>query len=249
MKIQIENHDVNVTVETPHSVLVNKNEVMNICGKVYDVIDSIYNPTLITVSDNIDIPEVVKTIKKTQPTIISERDNMVIRPRIPNNVVDIKDLTIKKAVTENALVRCPVCGQAHCLAVPSGNHIYLMRRDFKKDEFGIIAEFDSLNGEDFVNVCCKPETDRKAYYQDLQNMSFIYNKDFTVDNDTELFCPVCCKSSKFTLWKEVFENPLMYFETEHLCDACGGEKLEKLIKKKKVYECDYCGLQTDYKED
>ena len=146
-------------------------------------------------------------------------------------------------------MRCPSCGQAHCLAVPSGNHIYLMRRDFKDNEFGIIAEFDSLNSEDFVNVCCKPETDRKDYYQDLQNISFMDNTDFAVNNDTEIFCPVCCHSNTFSSWKDAFENPLSYFETEQLCDACGGEKLEKLIKKHKVYQCDKCGLQTDFKED
>jgi predicted RNA-binding Zn-ribbon protein involved in translation (DUF1610 family) len=252
MKIQIENHDVNITVETPHSVLVNKNEIMNICGKVYDVIDSIYNPTLITVSDNIDIPEAVKTIKQTQPTIISERDNMVIRPRIPNNAIDIKDLTIKQAVTEQALVRCPKCGQSHILAVNTGNRIYVMRKFYalaSKDEFRIIFEFDSLTSNDFLGIYCKPETNRKAYFDDVQKMPMIDDKDFVVNNDTEIFCPVCCKSDTFMNWKEAFENPLRYFETEHLCDACGGEKLEKLIRKHKIYQCDKCGLRTDFKED
>ena len=64
-----------------------------------------------------------------------------------------------------------------------------------------------------------------------------------------MICPVCHESDTFEAWKDTFENPLNYFETEHLCDACGGEKLEKLIKKKKVYACDSCGLITDFKEE
>jgi predicted RNA-binding Zn-ribbon protein involved in translation (DUF1610 family) len=49
-------------------------------------------------------------------------------------------------------------------------------------------------------------------------------------------------------WKKAFDEPLTFFETEHLCDACGGEKLEKLVKKTKMYQCDKCGLQTPFKE-
>ena len=246
MKIQIENNDgVKVMAESPHD-----NGLTHI-AKISEMMRDVMKALIVS-----DIAEDTEISKRTEKLIehvqevpvVKQEDRMIIRPRIPNNVVDINELTIEKAVTENALVRCPNCGQAHCLAVPSGNHIYLMRRDFKDNEFGIIAEFDSLNSEDFVNVCCKPETDRNAYYQDLQQMSFMYNTDFAVNNDTELFCPVCCKSHAFSSWKDAFENPLAYFETEALCDACGGEKLEKLIKKRKIYQCDKCGLQSDFKE-
>lgn len=243
MKIQIENNNVCVTVDTNYENY-DKKQILDICDKAYDTLTLAYERDIpFTERNDIDIALVNNTAKVPIP-----RDEMVIRPRIPNNVVDINELTIEKAVTENALVRCPNCGQAHCLAVPSNSHIYLMRRNFNDNEFGIIAEFNSLTSQDFVNVCCKPETDRKAYYEDLQSMSFEYNEDFAVNNETELFCPVCCKSNIFSSWKDAFENPLRYFETEHLCDACGGEKLEKLIKEKKVYECDKCGLQIDFKE-
>lgn len=171
-----------------------------------------------------------------------------IRKRLPNNVVDIKDLTVQQAIRESALVRCPKCGQAHCLAVSSGSRVYMMERQFSSNEFGIIAEFDSLGSQDFVNMCCKEDTDKQLYFKDLQALKPLDDKDFAVNNDTEIFCPVCHESNTFEIWKDAFENPLNYFETEHLCDACGGEKLEKWIKKKKVYACDSCGLISDFKE-
>lgn len=245
MKIKIENsNNVSIVINNlpDHS---SRETVKMFAGEMHKLISMMYG------DESENVVDVVKSVTSEVPVshTPSESNDFVIRPRIPNNVVDIKDLTIEKAVTENALVRCPSCGQAHCLAVPSGNHIYLMRRNLKDNEFGIIAEFDSLAGQDFINVCCKPETDRKAYYEDLQSMSFEDNTDFAVNNNTEIFCPVCCTSSTFNLWKDAFENPLDFFETEQLCDACGGEKLEKLIKKHKVYQCDKCGLQTDFKEE
>lgn len=199
--------------------------------------------------DNVD-----KTVDNLRPTLIQnpapkKEERPAFRDRLPNSVVDVKDLTIEKAVTENALVRCPKCGQAHCLAVPSNNHIYLMRRDYSKNEFGIIAEFSSLESSEFVNACCKPDTNRNAYFNDLQGFTFVDNADFTVDNDTEIFCPVCCKSDDFREWKKAFNTPLEFFETEHLCDACGGEMLPKMVKGKPYQECDKCKHTTEYKED
>lgn len=184
-----------------------------------------------------------------EPIIAPVSEFPTIRKRLPNNVVDIKDLTVQQAIRESALVRCPKCGQAHCLAVSSGSKVYMMERQFSSNEFGIISEFDSLGSRDFVNMCCKEDTDKHLYFKDLQALKPLDDKDFAVNNDTEIFCPVCHESNTFETWKDAFENPLNYFETEHLCDACGGEKLEKWIKKKKVYACDSCGLVSDFKEE
>lgn len=176
-------------------------------------------------------------------------DEFRIRERIPNNVVDVHTLDVKQAVTEKALVRCPHCGQAHCLAANAGSKIYMMERDFKADDFNIIAEFDSLTSEDFIGVCCKPDTDRLAYFQDLQNAETVNDSDFAVNNDSEIFCPVCCESDTFLNWKKAYETPLEFFETEHLCDVCGGETITKVVKKQKVNKCEKCGYETDYKEE
>lgn len=187
--------------------------------------------------------------KKTKEQIVLPKtDEFKVRERIPNNVVDVKELDIKQAVTEEALVRCPHCGQAHCLAVNAGNKIYVLERDFNENEFNIIAEFDSLTSDGFIGMCCKENTNKKAYFEDLQNVKIINYEDFVANNDTEIFCPVCCLSHSFIEWKNAYENPLNYFETEHLCDVCGGEVVTKMIKKQKVNKCEKCGHETPHKE-
>ena len=194
----------------------------------------------------IQIPEKKEEVKQI---VTTNNDEFRIRERIPNNVIDIKELDIKQAITEKALVRCPNCGQAHCLAVHSGSKVYVMERSFDKNDFNTIAEFDSLTSKGFIGMCCKPETDKKAYFDDLQSVPVISYDDFALDNNTEVFCPVCCKSDSFLNWKNAYENPLEYFETEHLCDVCGGEVITKMVKKQKVNKCEICGHETKYKED
>lgn len=246
MKIQIENNKdgIGVTVET-NDDNISKQQLAKICSDAYDIIDSLKSKP--AVQSEISNPMKIELVS-AQPK--QEMPKNLIRQRIPNNIVDIKDLSIEKAVTEEALVRCPHCGQAHCLAISSGdNKVYVMARNFDKNEFNTIAEFDSLTSEGLAKMCCKEDTDRQAYFNDLQSIRIIDYSDFMANNETEVFCPVCCKSDSFLEWKNAFENPLQYFETEHLCDACGGEKIEKLIKKRKVYQCESCGLVTDFKEE
>lgn len=197
-----------------------------------------------------NVSKIPKEERKIQPP---KRDEFKVRDRLPNNVVDIKDLNIKQAVTEQALVRCPKCGQSHVLAMKSGNCIYIMRKFYSytkgNDEFRNILELDSTQTDELFSMSCTPDTDKRAYFEDIQNVPMIDDKDFTVTNDTEIFCPVCCESDTFLNWKDAYENPLEYFETEHLCDACGGETITKMIKKNKVNKCEKCGHETPYKEN
>ena len=243
MKIEVEKNNIKLILKTESNI--SKEKANEVVGIFCNIIDSFGTST----NDNIK-PVLDYTKKQEQ---IMEKPKIIERPmvrnRLPNNAVDIADLTIKQAIKEKALVRCPKCGQSHCLAVSSGSRVYMMERQFSSNEFGIIAEFDSLGSQDFVNMCCKEDTDKQLYFKDLQALKPLDDKDFAVNNDTEIFCPVCHESNTFETWKDAFENPLNYFETEHLCDACGGEKLEKLIKKKKVYACDSCGLISDFKEE
>lgn len=247
MEIQIEHNGIKIS-GTGIPERTTKENLMNIAGSIYEMIQMVStNSANKSVEIPYKAPEVIKrTVEK------KESSSPLIRPRIPNNVVDISELDIKQAVTEEALVRCPGCGQSHVLAVNSGNRIYVMRKFYAisaSDEFRIVAEFDSLTSQDFIGMCCKPETNRKAYFEDIQKLKMLDDKDFAVDNNTEIFCPVCCKSYPFNEWKDAYENPLKYFETEHLCDACGGEKFEKVIKGGKKYECDSCGLTGYYNKD
>lgn len=257
MKILLEdNKGVSITATGLSDELI-QDEIANITIAMLDMIEMIHRHKNNSNKNNIvmqqkeptkeEMQAIEEVIKQSVSNTISSGVSL-IRPRIPNNIVDIRDLNIKQAITEKALVRCPHCGQAHCLTVNSGDNIYVMERDFVKNEFNVIAEFDSLNSNEFIGMCCKSDTDRLAYFNDLQNIQAINKNDFTANNDTEIFCPVCCTSNDFLQWKKAFENPLEYFETEHLCDICGGEKLEKIIREEKKYVCESCGYETKYKE-
>ena len=193
------------------------------------------------------VPE-AKPVEEPVNPIIYTTERPAFRDRLPNNIVDIKDLTVKQAVTENALVRCPECGQAHAIIVKSGSAMFLMRKDYDKNEFVVISEFDADQQETLLGVCCNERTNRAAYFTDLQAFNEMPGRDFTVNNETELFCPVCQKSNAFISWKETYDNPLSRFETEHLCDACGGEVVEKVVKGSTYTHCEYCGLERPSKE-
>ena len=235
--ISVKRGNYSVTVKVPEEVFNAKSET--IINTLKQCLNSISQETV----ENVITPQ-LSNIQNVAPV----KNEFKIRERIPNNVVDVKTLDIKQAVTEKALVRCPQCGQAHCLAVNSGSKVYVMEKDFDANDFNIIAEFDSLTSDGFVNMCCKTDTDRLAYFNDLQSVPVINRDDFTVNNDTEVFCPVCCKSDTFLNWKNAYESPLEYFETEHLCDVCGGETVTKMIKKQKVNKCEICKHETKYEE-
>lgn len=246
IKLSIADEEYTVYIEIPKDKF-NSNDTNIIIEQLKNLLS-----LLMKKENKIESCQMIQTPKKeeVQQTITTNnKDEFKIRERIPNNVVDIKELDIKQAVTEKALVRCPKCGQAHCLAVNSGSKIYVMERDFNKNDFNTIAEFDSFTNKGFIGMCCKPETDKKAYFNDLQNVSVVSYDDFTVNNDTEIFCPVCCESDTFFNWKNAYENPLEYFETEHLCSVCGGEMITKMVKKQKINKCEKCGHETKYKED
>lgn len=246
IKLSIADEEYTVYIEIPKDKF-NSNDTNIIIEQLKNLLS-----LLMKKENKIKSCQMIQTPKKeeVQQTITTNnKDEFKIRERIPNNVVDIKELDIKQAVTEKALVRCPKCGQAHCLAVNSGSKIYVMERDFNKNDFNTIAEFDSFTNKGFIGMCCKPETDKKTYFNDLQNVSVVSYDDFTVNNDTEIFCPVCCESDTFFNWKNAYENPLEYFETEHLCSVCGGEMITKMVKKQKINKCEKCGHETKYKED
>lgn len=242
IKLCVKHGDYSVSIKVPKEVFDTKAGILVTALK--QGLDSI-------IKEEIDSP---RPIIKEQPKkdIQPARDEFKIRERIPNNIVDIKDLDIKQAVTQQALVRCPHCGQAHVLAVNSGNKVYVMRKFYytnNTDEFKIIAEFDSSNTKGLFNMSCKPDTDKKAYFEDIQKINTIDDKDFAVTNDTEVFCPVCCQSDKFLNWKKAYESPLEFFETQQLCDVCGGEAITKIVKEQKVNKCEVCGHETSYKGD
>lgn len=245
VRVSIREEDCTVYVEMPSNIF-NSIDTSVVINELKKCLRLVLGREKAEFCPTVQIPE-----EKARPkqVITTNSDDFKIRERIPNNVVDIKELDIKQAITEKALVRCPNCGQAHCIAVHSGSRVYILEKDFNENEFNTIAEFDSLTSKGFTGMCCKQDTDREAYFNDLQSISVINHDDFALDNNTEVFCPVCCKSDTFLNWKNAYENPLDYFETEHLCDVCGGETVTKMIKKKKINKCEVCGHETEYKED
>lgn len=215
-------------------------QMAELCRRLNNVIDAVFG-------NDAPVSE-TKPVEEPAHPIIYTAERPAFRDRLPNNLVDVKDLTIQQAVTENALVRCPECGQAHAIIVKSGNSLYLMRKDYEKNEFVTICPFDADDQQAMLNVCCTEKTNRLAYFNDLQALRAIDCGDFTVNNETEIFCPVCQQSHPFMDWKEAFDNPLSRFETEHLCDACGGEVVEKVVKGSTYTHCEHCGLEQPSKE-
>lgn len=215
-------------------------QMAELCRRLNNVIDAVFG-------NDAPVSE-TKPVEEPAHPIIYTAERPAFRDRLPNNLVDVKDLTITQAVTENALVRCPECGQAHAIIVKSGSAMFLMRKDYDKNEFVVISEFGADQQEALLGVCCNESTSRAAYFTDLQTFNEMPGRDFTVNNETELFCPVCQKSNAFIAWKEAYDNPLSRFETEHLCDACGGEVVEKVVKGHTYTKCESCGLERPSKE-
>lgn len=188
--------------------------------------------------------------QKTKPTgpihvRKRERENFSFRERLPNNVIDINKLSVKEAVTENTLVRCPKCGQSHAIVLKDGSHLYLMRRCYSIAEFSIVKEINDTP-EDVISICCMDKTPKGKldYFFKLQEYPLMENKDFAVNNETEVFCPVCGESSPFIEWKEAHEDSMMYFEYEYICGACGGECLMDAQNEKdgkEIVVCKECG--------
>lgn len=182
------------------------------------------------------------------PKIISNKDvqknpdnDFSIRDRLPNNAVDVASLDIKQAVTENTLVRCPHCGQAHCLIIYANGIYNMMRKNYDKKEFEIVCE---LEESELENALC-PLDRQKEYFDDLQEMVSVFVKDFVADNETQILCPVCRERDTFIRWKDAYENPLSYSEYDSICDVCGGEVSVKISKGHKVNVCNTCHKEVE----
>lgn len=167
-----------------------------------------------------------------------------IRERLPNNVVDVKQLDVKQAVIENALVRCPQCGQAYALIVKDGDKLILMRRNFDTNEFEIVAEANESQIEEII----ASEGKYQEYFKLMQDSVVIDSSDFAVNNESEIFCPLCHLSDTFYHWKDAWENPLHFFEYEDVCDICGGEMSYSVSRDSKgknpdkyIKVCNQCG--------
>lgn len=247
VEVKTKNPDIHITVESG----TNK-DVVSMVKELYGFI----------VSGGVQKipPEIPKlkdseTTEQTEPQTITRPDDSIpgMRRRIPNNVVDPSTLEFTRAVQEDALVRCPHCGQNHVIAVKSGTDIYLMRMNYQKNNYEALVRIDSNDAKALTLVSLHgndkySDTDDryKVYWEDIQKaVPAIEDADFVADNETEVFCPVCGQSDTFRAWKECHCNPLDYFEYDHICSACGGEMslIQDKEKESSSYKCDKCGWE------
>lgn len=233
MKIRIKTKDASISVDSFNGSI---QEIVDL----YKEISS--NP--IAIYEKQHVTELQTGKKQYEAPVITE-EKSPIRDRLPNNVVDIKDLDVQKAMTENVLVRCPHCGQAYAIIVKDGIKLFLMRRDFDANEFVIIAEAE----ESELPLLIAKNGEAKKYYDNIHNKKVINSSDFAVNDDTEIFCPLCHESNDFYKWKDAFRNPWKFFEYEKICDICGGE-LSPVIDSKNSNSmiCDKCGKIWEEKE-
>lgn len=183
-----------------------------------------------------------------------EEERPVVRKRLPNEV-DLSDVELKKAVTTEPMLRCPKCGQsAVIVVVVDENHVYLMRKetDDTKDTYTLIAQLKSNDDIKAVEYHEDKFGDKRKYHEEVMKMDIskdVRNEDLNVDMNTSIYCPVCCTFHKYSEWIECFKHPLDFgFETEHLCDVCGGEVVEQIDKdKKKILHCEKCGYNKSIK--
>lgn len=225
MKIEIKHGEDFLKVDFGSGVVFTSESAVDTIKELLVMVrnEAVGPPPLTLQMDKEAVKQLSDAVDRIKP-VTTDRDSFGIRERIPNNIVDVKDLDVKQAVTENALVRCPKCGQAHALVVKDSNRLFLMRKNFDNNEFEIIADTEAGNdnGEALNAMMCH-NGEYLEYFKMLQDASVIDSSDFAVNNDTEIFCPVCHQSNTFMNWKDAWENPLHFFETEHICQVCGGE--------------------------
>ena len=180
-----------------------------------------------------------------------EKQRPFIRERLPNNIVDMDNLDISNAKVKKSFLRCPSCGQAHCLAVKNNNSIYFMVKDIENDEYKIITVIDEdsehdFNSENILSMCMKDNmSNYRDYFDDLQDIAKKHGSDddFVVDNDTIVFCPICKEKNTFSKWSDAYINPSFYFEYDKVCDICGGECIKTISKGKEIDKCEECNTK------
>lgn len=211
--------------------------------KIVELFKSFDKTTIVSKQDN-TLQKNTKEEKESDKSIV--RDRMLVKDRIPNQI-DLSELEIKKAVTKEPMIRCPHCGQSSVVFAKIENDNYLLRKENKnnKDTYKIVVSLD----DEAVKGLYKPaQADIRDYHNDMMKIrvsSKFKDKDLNVNNDTDLTCPVCATTHKFKEWVDAFKDPLWFgFETELLCDVCGGEAVERIDENKnKFVKCEHCGYE------
>lgn len=197
------------------------------------------------------VPEDTHTDNKIVPitqkqTQTQSSDRPVIRERIPNQI-DLAELDIKKAITEEPQLRCPDCGQTDLILVVLEDKCYLMRKEDSKYE--ILNTYDNLDKARGIIKPARPET-AKASIKDFHDDIYGYRipkkykgLNLAVNAESNILCPVCGQIHPLKTWIDAFNDPIKYgFEYENICNICGGEMIDTINENKEtVLKCESCG--------
>lgn len=251
MDIQFKTKEVEININNVDKEAIHNEKEMK---SIIEIIELFRSFTTNEVKTLVSDKATANTIReKVSP---KNKDTVQIRgkERLPN-VVMLSDLAIKKAVTENPMIRCPECGQTDKVIVNvSDNENYFMKkRNIKgKEEYIPIM---LLSDKEQIDNICLPEGDdpvdnMQAYNYDLSRIKIpksLKNVDINVSYETQITCPICRAKNKFELWKNAFDNPLEFgFETELLCDMCGKEAVDVVTEDKRhIIRCEHCGYEKD----
>jgi predicted RNA-binding Zn-ribbon protein involved in translation (DUF1610 family) len=243
--ITLEIDGTSVTIETCLDVTAG-----TLSSVAANVIDELKSRTG-NVSKIFEVPDpTMKVLNKSNKVVPinpkANEEREPFRDRLPNEI-DIKDLKVTKAKTQNTIMRCPSCGQAHCGILMDGDKLFLMRRKDKSDTFDTVMQCDGGQEEFLTTVSMKEDDSKREYYESLQLMNVLDETDFVADKNTEVFCPVCHKSNKLAAWMDAYDHPEKYFEYAYVCDVCGSEMVSCVDYRKQVKElkCEECGHVQD----
>ena len=184
--------------------------------------------------------------------------------RLPNtSIVDVSTIDLKKAIAQETLIRCPFCGQSHCTIIGTHQNVrVLLKKKHNGKNSYYPAATPAATGNKTINDVFSEFTiaglirnkrikeehlhkQRLEFYNLMSNVN-VTDEDFNADADTRLLCPVCGKESTLSVWVDAYVNPLKYFETGSLCEACGGELVD-CIENDSVHgevtvaKCEVCG--------
>lgn len=102
------------------------------------------------------------------------------------------------------MFRCPDCGQAHKIVV-----------EFQDGEQGLLEL--SKDAKDMKLIIHGQEITEDHEFRDAYEQ-----KIDSINQEQEIICPECKFGDTLANFIEAHEDPLKYFEVEHLCH-CGGE--------------------------
>ena len=235
MNIRYKDNNVDLSIED-----IDGRSIANV-GKILDLLKNFSN------KDDLKIPTTKKqdVSEKSKLNKVVE-DRPAIRERIPNEI-DVSELNITKADTEQSMIRCPKCGQSSKAIVElNDGDSYYLRRQYsksKKEEFSAITKLSGL--QEIFNMCKPDDANIIDYHNDIMKIkipSNLKDVDLCVDSNTIIRCPICKDQKNFSDWSKAFKYPLKYgFESDILCDVCGGEAVEIITKDgNKEIKCEHC---------